>query len=136
MADLTVTAASVSGTTQTILAGETITAGMAVYLKSSNNRWMKAQCDGTAEEAGSGVRLGVALHGSLAGQPLIVQESGTISIGATVTVGVLYCVSATAGGICPQADLVSTNKITVIGMGATAETIDLARIGYTGLATP
>lgn len=117
-------------------AGETITAGQCVYLKSSTDEWMKAQADGTAEEAGSGVDLGIALHASLDGQPLAVQTSGTITIGATPTVGVMYCVSATAGGICPQADLVSTNKISFIGQGATSTTLNLVRLGNTGYTVP
>lgn len=136
MADLTVTAASVTGVTQSILAGETITAGMSVYLKTSNNRWMKAQCDGTAEEAGSGTDTGIALHGSLNGQPLIVQKTGICTPGATVAVGTIYCISATAGGICPIDDLVSTNKVSILGIGATASTLDMSIRSYTGYAVP
>lgn len=141
MADITVTAATVAQSTgaQTVngLAGETITAGQSVYLTAAGV-WMKAQCDNTAIEAGSGgnSNFGIALHGSLSGQPLTVQISGIITIGATVVVGTDYVISATAGGIAPKSDLVSTNKITHLGHGATSGTIDMASKRYFGLAVP
>ena len=56
--------------------GETVTAGQAVYLKSTESKWWKMQCDGTAEEAGYGVPTGVALNGGAAGQPAGVQRVG------------------------------------------------------------
>lgn len=138
MADITITAASVAkGTDVTTVsnypAGETITAGQVVYLKSSDSKWWKAQADGTAEESGSGVQVGIALHGSLANQPLVVQTAGTITIGATVVVGTTYVVAATAGGIAPHADLVSTNKYTRVGYGITTGSLQID-VRATGLA--
>lgn len=141
MADLTITAASVAQSTgaDTVdgLAGETITAGMSVYLNASNV-WMKAQCDGTAIEAGSGgVRnFGIALHASLSGQPLKVQVGGIITIGATVAVGTDYVIATTAGGIAPRTDLASTNKITHLGFADTTTTINMASKRYYGVAVP
>lgn len=122
MADLTITPANVvkgagAALDSTKVAGETVTAGKAVYLKSSDNKWWLAQADGTAEEATFG---GIALHAASANQPLAVQTSGEITIGATAGVGTVYVVSATAGGIAPLADLVSTNKLSIIGYGKTA----------------
>lgn len=140
MADLNPTVASVAYVSGTVIrdynAGETITAGMAVYLKSSNTKWMKMQCDGAAEESGVGVRTGIALHGSLDGQPLAVQETGVITIGDTVVVGTIYTVSAAAGKICPHADLVSTNKVTVLAIAITSANLNLAVKNATGLAVP
>lgn len=139
MADISITVGNVarSGNDVTLIkdypAGETITAGMAVYLKSSDSKWYKAQCDGTAEESGSGVPLGVALHGSLANQPLVVQTQGLITIGGTVAAGTEYVVSATAGGIAPHTDLVSTNKYSRIGYATTSALLMLAPLG-TGVA--
>jgi hypothetical protein len=140
MADLTITAANVAVSTNAVVnrqynAGETITAGMCVYLKSTTGTWFKAQADGTAEESGSGVQTGIALHASLAGQPLAVQTSGSITIGATTTVGTIYVVSAAAGGICPWADLVSTNKLSIIGYGSTAAILAMVPAA-TGVAIP
>lgn len=142
MADITVTAANtayVSGSVQRAYnAGETITAGMSVYLKSSNSLWMKAKCAGTAEEAGNAVQTGIALHASLVNQPLAVQIDGVITIGGTVVVGSTYMISATYGGVCPVADLASTNKVSYLGVGLTATTIGLSTItkGYAGVAIP
>lgn len=145
MADLTVTAANVArvdgGVVKEFNAGATITAGQVVYLDTTVNTWKLAQSDGTAAEAGSDSRTGIALHGATSGQPLAVQETGTITIGATVAIGTLYCLSAAAGGICPYEDLVSTNKITILGIGSTAARINMAYKaafagGYTGLAVP
>jgi hypothetical protein len=115
MADLTVTAASVVNVTAQIaygLAGETITAGQAIYIKSSDGKLWKAQCDGTAEE---GAPTGVSLNGGAVGQTIAYATNGAIVIGATTVKTTTYVLSAAAGGICPQADLVSTNRIVRVG---------------------
>jgi predicted transcriptional regulator len=115
MADLTVTATSVvnvSAPTASGLAGETITAGQAVYLKSTDGKLWKAQCDGTAEE---GTPIGIALNGASVGQPVTYAANGSIVIGATTVKTTTYMLSATPGGVAPQADLISTNKIVRLG---------------------
>lgn len=117
---------------QSTVFGEAVTAGQAVYLKSSDGKWWLAQCDGTAEEAGSG-GVGVALNGGAANQPAAVQTGGLITIGGTVAATLVYVVSATAGGICPIADLVSTNKLTILGYATTTGVIDLRPLA-TGVA--
>lgn len=144
MADLTVTAANVATSTGGInkdyVAGEAFTAGQSVYLKTSNNKWMKAQCDGTAEEAGSGTLIGIALNTGVLNQPVAVQLPGANSVinpGATVVVGKIYLVSATAGGIAPVDDIItSTHKVTILGIGATSSTLDMSISKYTGYAIP
>lgn len=117
MAEITVTAASValaSGSAQVVgVAGETITAGQCVYLKSSDSRLWKAQADGTAAEVAA---VGIALHGSLAGQPLAYAPSGAvINIGGTTAAGVFYYVGPTAGGVGLAGDLASTNRVCQLG---------------------
>lgn len=116
MADLTVTPASVvigsgaqvgAGT-----AGETILAGQPLYVKSTDGRLWKAKSSGTTEEA---TVAGIALHGATAAQPIAYASDGTINIGATTVKTVAYVLSATAGGVCPMADLVATNKIVCLG---------------------
>ena len=141
--DLSVTAANVAlvsgGVNKDNVAGEAFTAGQVVYLKTSNNKWMKAQCDGTAEEAGSGTVLGIALNTGVLNQPAAVQISGVINIGATVTVGEIYLLSDTAGGIVPEADITtSTERVLLIGIGATSANIDMnvKPLTYTGYAIP
>lgn len=126
MADITITAASVlkiSGATYEGIAGATITAGQACYLDAADSNKIKlAQSDGTAEEAA--VR-GIALHASLAGQPIILQISGVIAIGATVVLGNLYCLSDTAGAICPSADVGTSEYMSLIGVANTTAQLTL-----------
>jgi hypothetical protein len=135
MADLTVTAASViAGTnaiTESAIAGETLTAGQVVYKKASDGKYYKAQCDGTTEEAGSG-GLGIALHAAGANQPIRFQRGGGLVIGATTVKTSIYCLSATAGGICPEADLVSTNKRVYIGYATDTSGTFVVSLLYTG----
>lgn len=135
MADLVITAGNVvadsaaskiSGT-----AGETITAGMAVYQDTSTKKWMKALSDSAAHAAASGI----ALNGASLNQPLSILTEGTITIGATVTVGETYYVSNTAGGIIPYADLSAAEYVTMIGIGLTASTIAVKFIA-SGVAVP
>jgi hypothetical protein len=117
MADLTVTAASVlhtSGDRETGVAGASITAGQAVYIDTANSYVLKlAQCDGTTLEA---TVAGIALNSAGTAQPVVYAKTGAvINIGATTAKTTTYVLSATAGGVCPQADLVSTNNIVRIG---------------------
>lgn len=105
------------------IAGATITAGQPVYLNAATNRFLLAQSDGTAAEADA---KGIALNGAADGQPLKVQTSGRINPGGTVAVGQVYAVSANAGGIAPYADLVSTNRVVLLGVGTTTSEIFLS----------
>ena len=127
MSDISITAANVvrvgGSVNKNYNAGETTTAGQSVYLKTTDSKWYKAQADGTAEEAGGGTIVGVALHAASAGQPLAVQTDGTITIGGTVVAGTVYVVATTAGGIAPIADLASTNRVTIIGYGTSTSVI-------------
>lgn len=139
MADLSVTATQVQpGTTDAQFAqgtaGATITAGQAVYLDAATSTLKLADCDLSAAAAAA---VGIALHGAASGQPLKYQTSGTITIGAGAApaVGTIYCLSATAGGICPSADLVTTNRATVLGVGAATNTIIL-KIHASGQVKP
>jgi hypothetical protein len=109
MADITVTAASVlytSGPQGTKLAGETITAGQALYVKASDGRVWKAQADGTSAEA---TVVGIALNGGVAGQTITYAgDTAVLNIGGTTAQAVVYALSATAGGVCPVGDITTT----------------------------
>jgi hypothetical protein len=135
MADLTVTAASVlftSGTKVPGVAGASITAGQGVYLDGTTSTLKLAQCDGTAAEADA---VGIALHAAGTGQPLVYAGQGSlINIGATTTKATTYMVSATAGGVAPQADLISTNKIVRLGYATDAVGAFVVDIRNTGVA--
>lgn len=104
---------SVPGTTDVY--GETVTAGMAVYLKVSDKKIYKALANGTAAQA---AHIGIARIGGSAGQPAIWQSGGTIAIGGTTVAGTIYCLSKNnAGGIGPWADLAATNYVSIVGVG-------------------
>lgn len=125
MADLSITAGSVVKGTGAVtvqgLAGETITAGMAVYLDSSANLYKKA----STSTATTAAVVGIALNGASLNQPIVVQTAGQITIGATVAAGVWYEVSDTGGGIRATSDAGHNTGdfCTLIGGGISATTI-------------
>lgn len=118
-------------------AGATITAGQLVY-KDSNSLWQLSDANGAAAAKTIG---GVALHASLSGQPLAVLQSGPITIGATVAVGAIYGLSATAGGIAvygnagPASDLVTGMTTCILGVATTTAIIQV-QIMNSGAAVP
>lgn len=128
MADLTITATSVvKGTgaiTETLIAGATITAGQVVYKDTSDNNKAKL-CDADSATAAARSFYGIALNGAASGQPVVVQTGGTITIGATVAVGVAYYMSDVAGGIAPFADLESGDYPTIVGIGVSTTAIKI-----------
>lgn len=135
MADLSQTATSVAvGTVRKKIgtAGEAITAGMAVYLKASDQRYWKAQHDGTAAEAAA---VGIALTspGAAGNEMIVTDGNGTINIGATLTIGETYAVSATAGAICPNSDVGAADYVTNLGIATTAALLDM-QIHVSGVA--
>lgn len=134
MADLTITAASVvKGANARIdrngYAGETITAGQAV-VKNSSGFWVKADSNGSSSIRAA---TGIALNGASQYQPIDVQTEGSITIGATMTAGVAYYLSDTAGGICPVADVGTGEYAQVIGI-ATSTTVLKLTLAASGVA--
>ena len=127
MADLTVTAASVLASAAATnvrngIAGETLTAGMPVYIDTADGNSLKKAQATSAKHACVGITTSAAADG----QPIAYTASDTsFAIGSTVVVGTVYCVSATAGGICPLVDLVSPDYVTVLGVANTTSTIVL-----------
>lgn len=126
MPDLAVVAADVVYTGSTIergTAGATITAGQAVYYDTSNENWALADADALA----SVTRVGIALHGASAGQPITVaRPKGDIDLGVTITVGTVYVVSTTAGGIAPLSDLLSGDFVCILGVGTAADKLSMS----------
>lgn len=126
MADLSVTASAVvagsNATRDTGIAGETITAGKAVFLNAATNRWMLSDNNGT----GTREVKGIALNGASANQPLAVLKDGDITIGATLVAGTDYWLSATAGGICPRADLATGMDTIQIGVAKSTSVLAVA----------
>jgi hypothetical protein len=127
MVDLTVTAASVlpgaGATTDRGLAGGTITAGMPVY-KAADGTIVAADADSATVLART--PIGIALNGASAGQPVDYQKAGSITIGATMTAGVTYYLSGTAGGICPLADVGASEYLCIIGIATSTTVLKLS----------
>lgn len=116
MADLTITAASVAiggnAVTETGVSGASITAGQVVF-KNASSELVLSDADSTSLDE----VYGIALHAAADGQPLTIARPGSeITIGATLTAGTAYYLSATAGGICPAADLGTGDRVILLGL--------------------
>lgn len=127
MAAISQTAANVlKGTgarTVTVVAGGLVTAGMPVYKDTGDSNKYKAA---RANAAGTSVVAGIALCNAVNGQPLQIQTSGEINLGATLTVGETYCLSdAVAGQIVPIGDLGSADYPVHIGIARTTSLLPL-----------
>lgn len=135
MVDITITAANVvagsNALKETGTAGETITAGQALYKASATKKWMKADSNSATAEARQATAI--ALTGSALNQPIVVLKSGDITIGATLTAGTAYYLSDTAGGICPLADVGSGEYVCLLGL-AKSTTVLTVDIQYPGVA--
>jgi hypothetical protein len=117
MADISVTVASVqpgTGAQHTIgIAGATITAGQSVYLDSATNTVKLADADASDAVAAA---VGISQHAALSGQPIAYQTGGNMTFNAVLTAGKIYCVSATAGGIAPSADVTTNWRTSILGV--------------------
>jgi hypothetical protein len=129
MADLSITAANVkikSATTRTKIVqfGETMTAGQPAYLKSTDLKYWKADANASAAAAAA---LGVVLVGAAGDAYGVIVDSGAMDLGATLTVGVPYIVSTTAGGIAPASDFAgyTGSFLTHLGYATSTSSIDI-----------
>lgn len=107
MADLSITAANVlkgaNAIFQAGVSGATITAGQPVYLDSATGTYKLADANLSAAAA---TVVAISLNGASSGQPVsVLQEDDDFTPGATLVTGTVYVLSATAGAICPAADL-------------------------------
>ena len=127
MADITITPANVlppsGGKFTDGIVGETVTAGMLLYLK-SDNLWYKADCLTLEKAGGTDVnKLKWAMAGGTIGQPVPMLTVGQeITLGAVLDQGRVYALSATAtsGKMCPIGDLVNTNILVILGYAKTS----------------
>lgn len=115
MADLSITAANVDATgglLETGVAGEAITAGQVLH-KDASNEMVLSDADDTDLD----VVEAIAVNDAAAGQPITYAKPGTdITIGATLTAGDTYWLSATAGGIAPEGDLTTGDRKILLGV--------------------
>lgn len=127
MTDLSITAGNVvrgsNAQTEAGTAGATITAGQAVYRDTSDEKYKLADCDsGTAAVRSP---RGIALNGASDGQPLTIIRQGDVTIGATLTPGLAYFLSATPGGIAPYADLTTGDYPVYLGIAKSASVLNV-----------
>ena len=116
--------------TSTVQVGEAVTEGQAVYLDSATSKYLLADATDTTKALVAGITLTSASTDGYA----LIQTSRTYFAGTTLVKGVPVFLSATPGGgdLCPHADLVSTNAVTLIGFASSTSEIELA-INPTGI---
>ena len=125
MADITVTAANVkagaNAVVKTVTAGVAINAGQVVYQDTSDKKYKLADADALA----TAKVAGIALNDAATDQPLEVQTAGDIDVGGTVVVGEIYLVSITAGGIAPEAEVVTGDFVSILGIGTVSNKLKM-----------
>lgn len=132
MADLSQTAANVAigaSTTKTrvVQFGESATQGQPLYVSTTDSKYYRCDANDTAAKAvAAAIALTPATTNGYGLVALPATEAGQslVNLGATLTVGTVYGVSASVGAICPIADITSTQYVTVIGVATTAALLD------------
>ena len=117
MTDISVTATAVvagsgANVSRSEVAGATITQGQAVYKDASTSKCKLSDANGSGTKA----VYGIALNAASDGQPIDVLKGGDLTLNAVLTAGLPYFLSGTAGGICPEADLVTGMQKIQIGI--------------------
>ena len=103
--------------------GVAVTEGAAVYLDTTTSKFMLADATTSAKAAVVGIIISPA---ALDGYALM-QTSRKYIAGTTLVAGDPVYLSATAGGgnLCPHADLIATNYVTLIGHAVSTTEIKL-----------
>ncbi len=123
MATVTITAANVIPAAglhsdESVIVGEAVSAGDILDLKASDSKYWKA-VNTTLEPSGNGNgknNLRMALASGSANQKVsVLKPASQVAIGSVVTEGRHYVLSSTAGKMCNEADLTSTQFSTYIG---------------------
>lgn len=127
MADISITAANVVPGTDAVTemgtAGEAIAAGKNCYLDSTTHKVMLADSNSATVEARRA--RGVAINSAALNQPVVIQKSGDITIGGTLTPGVAYYLSDTPGGLCPVADVGTGEYVCLLGIAKSATVLTI-----------
>lgn len=113
-------------TTGSGTAGGTITAGQPLYQLAADSRYYAADADASSATA---TVIGIALHASLAGQPIQFVTAGPMTIGGTLTIGSAYYLSITAGGINIGAPIAGYVSCLGFATSATVLTVNLNNTG-------
>lgn len=126
MADITITAANIgcgsNALVRRVTGGEAITHGQPVY-QQSNGKFYKADANNSEQTAEAQGISFCACSGD--GVDLFILFFGKMKFGAILTKGETYCVSETAGGICPIGDVGSGEWVTILGVASDTSTLDV-----------
>lgn len=137
MANLSQTAANValagSGVqVEIVQVGESVTQGQPGYQNVNDSKFYQADANASATTA-KAVCIFLT-PASTDGYAVIVRGGGrTINLGATLTVGETYVVSATKGAICPIADLTTGDYPCIIGTAISTSAI-ITSFYFSGVA--
>lgn len=135
MTDLVITPANVKAGSNVSredgIAGATILAGQVVYLNATTGKYGLADNNAPTPPEIKTPR-GIALNGASLDQPIAVHKAGDITIGATLVAGTEYYLGDTPGGICPRADLIATETVTILGL-AVSTTVLRVNIQMSGV---
>lgn len=105
MADITQTPANVksgiNAITSLVRAGEAITQGQPVYLSTTDGKYYRADANDSAKYNATAI----ALTPAATDEYFLIQTAGQMNLGATLTTGSVYVVSANVGAIAPVADI-------------------------------
>lgn len=94
------------------IAGDTITQGQTLYVKSSDNRLWLGDANASAETA---LIVGLACNAASAGQPVdYVYDDDDLTMGATLVTTSVYVAGATAGAIEAASAIVTGWYVTVL----------------------
>lgn len=132
MADLSITAANVgvrgATTIDVVRVGENVTQGQTAYYNESDQLYYKADANASATTAAA---VGVFLSAASTSGYAALMRKGQVNLGATLTAGETYVVSATAGGIAPIADTTTGWWITILGTAVSSSelTLDIRATG-------
>ena len=119
-----------SSTIQVVQYGATISAGQVVYLNTATNEYELADASAANTASVVGIAMTPGVDG---GYGAIVTSGSVVLVGGTVAAGQTFVVSATAGGIAPEADLGSGEYYSLVGVGEGSSTLKID-INATGIA--
>lgn len=113
-------------TTKPVQYGEAgITQGMPVYLKASDGKWYKGDCNASTEAAGSGGSATAVTPGGANDYGFVATEGDLYFDAAVFTAGDVVILGATAGQMNPSSDAASGWNINVIGVAKSVSTLAL-----------
>jgi hypothetical protein len=97
-------------------AGEALTQGQPAY--EASGKWYRCDANDTAAKANCRV---IVLTPAATDEQVVLARAGSdVNLGATLTVGTVYVVSANVGAIAPVADLTTNDYVTILGVAKTA----------------